>query len=228
MCLLVSAFTLLAALASGPTTLLDRVVAVVDDDPILLSDIERVIRLGLAGTPHAEESEAAFRRRVLALLIEERLRFHEVDRAGFGRVDVAEIEARVEEIRSRFPTEAAFLERLSELAMTEDGLARLAARQLAVLAYVEDRLGSRVFVSLDDIRRFYSEELIPAMERQGQSVPDLAEVREQIRATLFERALNVEIERWTAELERQADIIDLLDRPQRELPPVVGGRRGSG
>lgn len=210
-----------AALSSEPAALIDRVVAVVDDDPILLSDIERVARLGLAGSPAAGESEEAFRRRVLSQLIEERLRFHEVDRAGFAEVKVHEIEARVEEIRSRFPTEEAFRQRLDELAMTEDGLSRLVARQLAILAYVEDRLGSRVFISLDDIRRFYDAELIPALAAQRQTVPPLSEVREQIRATLFERGLNEEIERWTAELERQADIIDLFGSDHRDLPPIV-------
>ena len=36
-----------AAAAAEATTVVDRVVAVVDEDPILASDLERAIRLGL-------------------------------------------------------------------------------------------------------------------------------------------------------------------------------------
>src|SRR5436309_9382155 len=60
----------------------DRVLAVVDEDPILASDVERVVRLGL-DAPNPGESDEAFRRRVLNGLIEQRLQFHEIDRYGF-------------------------------------------------------------------------------------------------------------------------------------------------
>jgi hypothetical protein len=202
-------------------SLVDRVVAVVDDDPILASDVERIRRLGLAGERLAGESDEAFGRRVLDQLIDQRLRFHEVDRFGGGQVSVGEVEARAEEIRSRFATEAAFRERLAEVDLTEVGLAQIIARQLAVLQYVEERLGARVFVSLEDIRSHYDSELIPALAAEGRPAPRIEAVREDIRAVLRERRLNEEIERWTEELRREADVIDLWDREAARLPPVV-------
>src|SRR5437868_2086784 len=60
----------------------DRVLAVVDEDPILQSDLDRVISLGLKQR-NPNEEEPAFRRRVLNDLIADRLRFHEIDRFGF-------------------------------------------------------------------------------------------------------------------------------------------------
>ena len=113
----------------------DRVVAVVDEDPILASDLERVIHLGLIER-QADESDAALARRALDGLIAERLRQHEVGRFGYETVPVEE-------------------------------------------------------------------------------------VRESIRGVLRERQLNREIERWTEELRREADVVDLLDAPARPLPPVV-------
>src|SRR5256885_16119909 len=67
---------------AGQNTLRDRVLAIVDEDPILESDVLRIIALGLA-QPKPGEAEGEFRRRVLAQLIEDRLRFHEIDRFGF-------------------------------------------------------------------------------------------------------------------------------------------------
>ena len=89
----------------------------------------------------------------------------------------------------------------------------------ALLTYVEERLGSRVFVSLDDIRQYYTATFEPAMKARGRTAPPLPEVREQIRAVLREQRLNEEIDRWTDELRIEADIDDFFDAPLDELPP---------
>lgn len=198
----------------------DRIVAVVDEEAILLSDLEQVIGLGLAA-PRAGESEASFRSRVLDGLIDQRVRFQEVDELGFERVAVERIEAQIAEIEDRFPTRAAYLRRLGELELTEELLHQLVARQLMVLDYVEERLGARVFVSLDDIRAYYDDVLVPELRARGQSPPPLEAVREDVRAVLMEQRLNLEIVRWTGELRREADIRIFLDAPVDPLPPVI-------
>lgn len=212
------------AQAQGQNVLRDRIVAVVDEDPILESEINRAIALGLHAAQSGAsegESESALRRRVLNSLIEDRLRLHEIDRFGFAQVAVEDIERRVAEIRGRFPSEEEFQKTLRQISMGPRALRQLVARQLMVLTYVEERLGPRVFVSLEDINEYYRTELTPAMQRAGQSVPPIDEVREDIRLVLKERKLNRELERWTQELRREADVNIYFDRPDRPLPPVV-------
>lgn len=203
-----------------PPRVVDRVVAVVDQDPLLLSDIEQVIGLGLAERREGESDEV-FRRRVLEGLIEQRLRLHEVGRFDFVDLSVEQIEAQVRQLRDEFPSQEAFAERLEELGMTEDDLRQLIARQGAVLQYVEEHLGSRVFVSLDDVQAYYDEELVPVLRETGAAVPPLEEVQEEIRGLVKAQRLNEEIDRWTEELRRKADIEILLDDYPRELPPKV-------
>ena len=208
-------------------TLVDRVVAVVDEDPILDSDIERVVRLGLL-PEIAGETSAGRRRRALDLAIEQKLRLHEVDRFGFEETPLELLDRQMEETRSRFPSEEAFRAELSRLGLDETALRQLLARQLFVLAYVEERLGPRVFVSVDDIGHYYNEELVPELRRNGAGaaeIPALESVRESIRAVLRERRLNEEIDRWTADLRSKADVVDYLDREARPLPPLVEDRR---
>lgn len=207
----------------APATLVDRVVAVVDEDPILDSDIERVVRLGLLPAV-AAESVAEERRRALDLAIEQKLRLHEVDRFGFEETPLALLDRQMEEVRSRFPAEEAFRAELARLGLDETALRQLLARQLSVLAYVEERLGPRVFVSVDDIGRYYNEELLPELKKSGvgpAELPTLESVRESIRAVLRERRLNEEIDRWTADLRGKADVVDYLDRESRPLPPLI-------
>lgn len=199
---------------------MDRVLAVVDDDPILTSDVEQVVGLGLAERRGGETDEA-FRRRVLDELIEQRLRFHEIDRFGFGQVPVDEVEELFADIRGRYASDEEFQRRLLQLGLDETGLRQLVARQLMVLTYVEERLGPRVFVSIDDIRKYYDEVLAPELRRRGETVPPIEEVREQIRAVLKEQRLNEEIVEWTGELRAKADVVNYFDSEHGELPPPV-------
>ena len=70
--------------------------------------------------------------------------------------------------------------------------------------------------------------LAPRLRREGEPVPPIEEVREEIREVLRQERLNEELARWTAELRREADVRDHLDAPvdvtQRPLPPKVGER----
>jgi hypothetical protein len=223
--LLVLATLLLAgappARSQAPKSVLqDRVLAVVDEDPILASDVERAVKLGLQ-QPNPGESSEAFRRRVVNSLIEERLRFHEIDRFGFEQVPVEEIERNVAKIRARFPNDAAFQKALKEVGLDPKKLRQLVARQILVLTYVDERLGPRVFVSLEDINRYYREVLTPEMQRRGQPVAPVEDVREDIREVLKQQKLTQELEKWTQELRERAEVVVYTGQPGGPLPPVV-------
>ncbi|HSF38604.1 MAG TPA: hypothetical protein VLT87_02355 [Thermoanaerobaculia bacterium] len=207
--------------APSKNVLKDRVLAVVDEDPVLASDVDRVVKLGLM-KPNEGEPEPAFRRRVVNSLIEERLRFHEIDRYGFEQVPVEEIEENVAKIRAQFPDEAAFKKALQDVGLDSKALRQLVARQLLVLAYVDERLGARVFVGLDDISKYYRTVLTPEMQKRGQPVPPLDDVREDIREVLKQQRMNQELAKWTDELRAAADIVTYPDQAgDKPLPPVV-------
>lgn len=206
--------------ARAEPELVERILAIVDDDPILLSEVDRSLALGLV--PVAEEAdERAARRGALDLLIAQRLRIHEVERYGFAEVPLEAVARQLETMRERFESPEAFTARLDELGLDEEKLRHLISRQLAVLTFVEERLGPRVFVGLEDIERYYREELVPPLEASGSPVPPLAELREPIRAVLKEQRLNAELERWTDELRAKAEVLDFFAERQRELPPLA-------
>ncbi len=223
--LVLAGFASLAApmhllVAGDGGVLVDRLVAVVDDDPILMSDVDRVIGLGLV-EPRDEEGRDQLERRVLDGLIDQRLRLHEIARHNFPPLPPDEVDRQLEGLKAGFAEPAELSSRLAALGLDEAGLRQLVARQLRVLLYVEQRLGPRVFVRLDDIRAYYDDVLVPEMVARGHDPPPLAEVRDQIHDLLHERQLNREIDAWTEELRLEADVADYLDRTETELPPVV-------
>ena len=208
----------MAASAQEEATVVDRILAAVDEDPILESEVDQLIGLGLVERLE-EEDEADYRRRVLSRLVEQRLRFHEIDRFGFAELPIEEVERQYAAFRDRFAGADEFAARLAELGLDETGLKQLVARQLMVLTYVEERLGPRIFVAMDDITAYYDEILTPEMAAAGQELPPITEVREQIRQIVKQQRLNEEIDRWTEELRQKADIEDYSASGNDAPPP---------
>ena len=198
----------------------DRILAVVDDDPILASEVEQVLSFGIVNA-EAEEDDRAVKRRALDFLVEERLRFHEVDRFGFAEVPMEIVDEEFDRLQMRLGGAAEFANAMDELGLDEQGVRQVLARQVMVWVYVEERLGARIFVGLEDIRKYYDENLVPELEEKGNSVPPVQDVREAIRAVLREQRMNEELERWTIELLQNADIEDYFDSNYESLPPLI-------
>ena len=198
----------------------DRILAVVDDDPILASEVEQALAFGIV-EPQEDESDREVQRRTLDFLIEERLRFHEVDRFGFAEVPIEVVDEEFEKLQERLGGADAMDRAMAELGLDEQGVRQVLARQVMVWVYVEERLGARIFVGLDDIRRYYEESLVPELQERGSPVPRVEEVREAIRTLLREQRMNEELERWTTELLQLADIEDYFESNFDSLPPLV-------
>ena len=210
-----------AVAQAGEIHVVDRIVAVVDEVPIFHSDLRRAIELGLVRGREADDGRA-LERRALDELIDQRLRLREVERFGTRRIEAAEIERQVDALRDRFGGEAGLAAELADLGLDDEGLRHLVSQQLRVLRYVDERLGPRIFVDLEEIRAYYEAELTPELDRRGIPVPALEEVREGVRMLLRERRLNREIDTWTRELRLEADVVDYFDRElEDDLPPVV-------
>ena len=198
----------------------DRILAVVDDDPILASEVEQILSFGIV-QPEPDEDPRELRRRVLDFLIEERLRFHEVDRFGFAEVPVEVVDEEFAALEERLGGSEPLAAAIAELGLDEQGVRQVLARQVMVWVYVEERLGARIFVGLEDIRKHYDEQLVPELVDRGAPVPPVDEVREAIRTLLREQRMNEELERWTSELLQKADIEDYFDSNFDALPPLV-------
>lgn len=201
--------------AAAETEMVDRVVAIVDDDPILLSELRRALALGLSAGQ--DGSRPLSEREALERLIDQRLRIHAVVASGVIEISRDRVATELERTLARFENPE---QRLTELGLDREQLASVVRRQLELATYVDERLGARVFVSLEEIRAHFEQSLVPELEARGAPVPKLAEVRESIRTLLRERALDAEVAKWTEQLRAEADVIDLLDAPPREDPPL--------
>ena len=177
-----SASSAAASAAAPQRALLERIVAVVDARPLLLSDVRALAAVrGLSGEPAVEAA------------IDERLMHTEAAR-------LAEAEVRRDEEDRAL---AALLDARPELrtALPEPDLRRLLRRQATILKYVEFRFRPQVRVSDEEIRRAWETE---EAGRPG-GVP-LEDAQEALRGKLERRALDLRIEAWVKELRARADV----------------------
>jgi hypothetical protein len=177
-----------AAAGSGPPAVparvetIERIVAVVDERPLLLSDV-RTLR-AVRGLAEAEALEAA---------IDERLMYFEA--ARLPQADVSH-EEEDRALALLLDTRPALRE-----GVPEPDLRRLLRRQLAILKYVEFRFRPQVRVSDDEVRQAWEE------EQAGRPAgPALEDEQEAIRARLERRALDERVEAWVKELRARADV----------------------
>jgi hypothetical protein len=174
----------------------EEVVAVVDRTPILRSDIDLALLLGLGGSQSGSDEEAT-RSALLDLRILLEVQFRDLEASGvLYRLDLD-----VTKTRRRLLAAAggaAIVEaKLGRLGLGDADLDELALRLGAVNAYAEQRLRPRVTVGIQEIETAYRE-LVAELVARGEPVPELTAVHDRLHRVLVERKLNDEIQRWTA------------------------------
>ncbi len=161
----------------------ERVLAAVDGVPVLLSEVRLVE--ALRGVSRADALQAA---------IDERLMFQEAARLSQAAPGDDEAERAFHSLLASSPRAAS---------LPEAGLRRLAARQAAILAYVEFRFRPQVRVGEDELRAEWAQE-----GEGGAAASDegYAAAAPELRERLERRELDERIEAWVRELRAAAEV----------------------
>jgi hypothetical protein len=160
-------------------TTVERVVAVVDGRPLLLSDLRALERVrGLAEEPALRE------------LVDEQLMYFEAARLPQAELRGEEEQSAVDEMLSRRP------DLLGAVPLPD--LHRIARRQGTILKYVEFRFRPQLRVSDDEVRAAFAAD--PAAGDSYEAA------KERIRGALERKALDERVEAWVRELRLRADV----------------------
>jgi peptidyl-prolyl cis-trans isomerase C len=180
-----------AALKPVPAQL-PEVVARVNGQPISAADLERAVGEleARAGQPVPADQRDRIVRGVLDQLVAYRLLAQE---SGVRRIAVADsdVDARIAQIRSQFPSEQQFTQTLAQRRLTVEGLRTDVREGMQIDKMLDAEVGGRVAVTADQVNDFYAKN--PSEFQQAErvhashiliSVPagGSAEVKEQARA----------------------------------------------
>lgn len=195
--------------AAEPAIVLDRIAAVVGDEIILDSEVDKLVAVRYL-RPLPGEGDAAYRDRVLDELVTDTLRERELRKAGGLDADPAEVDRRVKVLSDRVEREQGMpLEDVVKRAGLSLGeVTAYVRRGLMLESFTRERLTPTLRVTDDEIRAFYEGSFRDEAREKGiETLPPLSEVSDGVRDLIRERKLNDAIARWTDELRKSTRIL---------------------
>jgi len=203
--------------ASAPVVL-DRVVAVVNNRAILLSDITDALHLS-ALEPRANDQDAPNAREALEELISRMLiqqQIRQEDAADAKPAD-KDVQSRLTELRKELPacvhmnctTDAGWKAFLEAHELTEQQVETYERRRMEILAFIERRFRQGVRISQEEIETYYRDTLLPQYTK-GETAPPLKDVAPRIEEILLQRQVNAMFSAWLDNLRKQGDV-EVLD-----------------
>lgn len=228
--------------AQGQNRELDSVIAVVNNQAILASDLElelRVFRMLPIGERGDATPAKALERLTTRALIEQQILLedpHGLEIAPKDLADsLAELRQNLPACRKRDCADAAgWSAYLATLGGTPEQVSDYWARRMAVLRFIELRFRSGVQISPEEIRKYYKESLVPKYATP-EDAPPLAKVSPRIQEVLLQQKVNSLLDDWLKSLQDQGQV-EILDpalkseaakaaeEPNSTAAPETGGK----
>lgn len=186
--------------AAPSAEVIDRVLAVVSGDLILLSDVNAARQFGLV-TVDGTAAEAT--QEILSRLIDRSLVLAEVERFAPPEPEAAAVDAELQIVGARFASPEIFAHSLARVGIDTRHLRETLRQNLRMAAYLNQRF-TIVPPSEEEIGRYYRAH--PEQFTRDGVVQPFANVRQQIvEAATRDRRRGV-VDEWLAGLRRRADI----------------------
>ena len=195
----------------------DQILTLVNDDVITRIDLLWSIAMDPQAPSPVGPVGSDLLGRKLDVMIDERLIAQETARVPTTEITQDEIDKRRTELIKSFQSEAQFRERVGSVGLTPQKIDELIRQRIVIDRFVEFRFRSFVLITEQDIQRYYDEVLAPAIRNRGLVPPSLDEVqdgrsvRDGISATLKQRKINDEVERWLSQARQRADVVQLAE-----------------
>jgi hypothetical protein len=187
--------------AEAQPEVVDRIVARVEHDIITLSEMRE-----LAAYQQLLDGRSEAENQLRSELIEQWVVNNEASAAHFPPPADSEVDREIGRIASRFPSTAAFQQRLAALGLTMQALRRIVTRQIYLARYLDYKFRSAIQIDEAKIEAYYRDQLVPALEAKKEQVPPLDEVRQQIREVLMEQGVNERAASWFDETKSRLKI----------------------
>lgn len=206
------------AVWSQAPVVLDRVVAVVNRQAILATDIDEEIRLSVLDPARSGQTELT-RQRALDQLISRTLIQQQIRRDDLQAIEPSqsEVHARMQDLRRELPecvhqncaSDAGWSAFLLSHHLTQDRVAAYLRYRLEILGFIEQRFRSGIHIPQQDIENYYRNALLPQF-KPGEEAPSLERVAPRIEEILLQQQVNALFDEWLRNLRNQGDV-EVLD-----------------
>ncbi len=177
--------------APQSTRVVDRIVARVEDDIILQSQVRELDAFQQLVDGHTESDD-----KLLEELIEQWIVETEAAAAHFPQPAQSEVDRELARLKDHFANPEIYATRLSELSLSAAEVRQLLSRQIYVERYVDYKFRPSVLIEPADIETYYQKEFLPELAKNNQPDPGRAVVEEQIRELLVQRGISDMTAKW--------------------------------
>jgi len=209
--LLTRGIVLAAAIATASIWLqaqevVDRIVARVENDVILLSDVHALTRYQQFLDGKAETDA-----QILDRLIDQWIVRTEADVSHSPRPSEADIDRGLSRVRDSFASEQEYEVRRKQAGLSEQDVRAMVASQLYLSNYLDSRFRPAVQIDQKKIEDFYQTAIVPRAKARGQEPPTLDAARDSIQEALIQNGINQQAEQWLKESRLRLHVEKSLD-----------------
>jgi hypothetical protein len=190
----------------GVQEIADRIVARVENDIILLSDVRSLSRYQqfLDGKSETDGQ-------ILDRLIDQWIVRTEADVSHFRQPSEADISRSLELLRKLFASTEEYEARKKQAGLSDAEIREMAAAQLYLSNYLDSRFRPGVQIDPKTIEDFYEKSVVPRAKARGQEPPPLDDARELIQEALVQRGINDQADQWLIESKARLHIEKFLE-----------------
>jgi len=212
--LLTRGIFLAAAIAITPVCIpaqeqevVDRIVARVENEIILLSDVRALSRYQQF-LDDKSETDA----QILDRLIDQWIVRTEADVSHSSRPSEADVDRGLSRVRNSFGSEQEYEARRKQAGLSEQDVRAMVASQLYLSNYLDSRFGPAVQIDPKEIEDFYQTAIVPRAKARGQEPPTLDAARDTIQEALIQNGINQQAEQWLKESRLRLHVEKFLDK----------------
>lgn len=204
-----------AQIADNSPVVLDRVIALVNGDVLLESDVREEMRLATLqpiSVPSGRNTEVnAVQRLIRRALILQQMKAQQVINYS---ISDDEVKKSLAEVRAQIPicrqigcsTEEGWKTFLKSNGLTEQEVEDRWRQRLEILKFINARFAAGIRISRQDIQKYYQASVVPAFEKMKEKPPTLESVSPRIQEILLQQQVNSMLGDWLQSLRDQGTV----------------------
>ncbi len=196
----------------GTPTVLDSVVAIINGDVVLQSDVEQERRFeSLLLLPPGENTDAhAAEHLFTQTLILQQMK---AENQAAPNVSDAELEKSLAGLKKQLPgcpgrcdTDAGWAAYLAQRGLDPREVAARWRERLVILGYLNMRFRAGLRAPESDVEAYYDNNLVPQFQSRHEKPPTLKALRPRIEEILLQQEVSKQIDDWEATLRQQGSV----------------------
>ncbi|MGC2233403.1 MAG: hypothetical protein WBA09_18035, partial [Candidatus Acidiferrum sp.] len=184
----------------------DRIVARVENDIILLSDVQELQRYQQLVQDKSESENA-----ILDRLIDQWIVRSEAELSQFPQPSESEIDRGVLRVEKSFASPEEYEARKKQSGLNDAEIRKMVASQLYLSNYLDSRFRPSAQIDEKAIEDFYQNKVVPTAKERGQTPPTLEAARDIIQEALVQGSINEQADRWLKESRERLHVQKFLE-----------------